>query len=118
MILGHEACGYVEEIGDEVTSLSVGDFVALEPGIPCHNCKECLTGKYNLCKDVKFWATPPINGALVEYVLHPESFTYKLPKLVPSPNNPNSIRNFPKFLLSFNAVPISLGAMLSIVSHH
>ena len=82
LILGHEACGYVEEIGDEVTSLSIGDFVALEPGIPCHNCKECLTGKYNLCKDVKFWATPPINGALVEYVLHPESFTYKLPDIL------------------------------------
>ena len=40
LILGHEACGYVEEIGDEVTSLSVGDFFALEPGIPCHNSKE------------------------------------------------------------------------------
>ena len=79
LILGHEACGIVEQIGENVTKVSIGDFVALEPGIPCKKCKECFTGNYNLCKEIKFWATPPINGALTEYVLHPESFTFKLP---------------------------------------
>ena len=79
LILGHEACGIVEQIGENVTKVSIGDFVALEPGIPCKKCKECFTGNYNLCKKIKFWATPPVNGALTEYVLHPEIFTFKLP---------------------------------------
>lgn len=79
MILGHEACGSVEEIGKGVHGFQVGDLVALEPGVPCNSCQYCFTGMYNLCKKMRFWATPPIDGALTEYVLHPASFTYKLP---------------------------------------
>ncbi|MCK4374080.1 MAG: NAD(P)-dependent alcohol dehydrogenase [Candidatus Brocadiae bacterium] len=82
MILGHECAGEVVEVGPEVRMLAVGDRVALEPGIPCRHCKNCLSGRYNLCADVVFMATPPYDGAFCEYVLSPEDFAYKLPETV------------------------------------
>lgn len=78
-ILGHEAAGEVVEVGEKVTKLKVGDRVCMEPGIPCMHCEECLTGHYNLCRELTFWATPPYDGCLCEYVSHPAAFCYKLP---------------------------------------
>jgi threonine dehydrogenase-like Zn-dependent dehydrogenase len=42
----------------------VGDRVAIEPGIPCRVCNHCKVGKYNLCADIVFLATPPIGKVL------------------------------------------------------
>ena len=56
---------------------SQGDRVALEPGLPCRRCPICLEGKYNICPDVRFHATPPVDGTLAEYVVHPEDFCFK-----------------------------------------
>src|SRR5690554_3059338 len=72
IILGHEAAGKVVEVGKNVTSLQKGDLVALEPGITCGKCEFCRTGRYNLCPDVEFLATPPYDGAFVEYIAYPE----------------------------------------------
>lgn len=79
LILGHECAGEVVAVGAQVTTLVRGDRVALEPGIPCRHCKHCLSGRYNLCPDVVFMATPPVHGAFCEYVISPEDFAYKLP---------------------------------------
>jgi threonine dehydrogenase-like Zn-dependent dehydrogenase len=38
-----------------------------------------LSGHYNLCKDVQFWATPPYDGVLSQYIRHPAAFTFKIP---------------------------------------
>lgn len=78
-ILGHECAGTIVEVGSDVKHLKVGDRVALEPGVPCGNCEYCLSGQYNLCPDVKFFATPPYHGCLMNYVSHPAQFTFKLP---------------------------------------
>ena len=78
-ILGHEAAGIVQDVGENVTTLKKGDRVCMEPGVPCMKCEECLTGHYNLCRDVRFWATPPYDGVLSEYVAHPAAFTFKIP---------------------------------------
>lgn len=82
MILGHEGSGVIRVVGDGVTGFEVGDRVALEPGVPCLNCRLCKTGRYNLCPDVKFAATPPIHGSLAHFVSHPASFCYKLPPMI------------------------------------
>ena len=81
-ILGHEAAGTVVETGSGVKDLKVGDRVALEPGKTCGKCEFCKSGKYNLCKDVIFFATPPVNGVFQEYVAHEEGLCFKLPENV------------------------------------
>ena len=81
-ILGHEVSGTVTEVGSNVKNLAVGDRVALEPGITCGKCEQCMEGRYNLCKDVIFFATPPVQGALQNYVKHPANLCFKLPENV------------------------------------
>ena len=82
MVLGHESAGIVDAVGPDVTSLKPGDRVALEPGVPCRICSACKTGRYNLCPDVRFFATPPIDGSMARYVAHPADFCYRLPEHV------------------------------------
>lgn len=79
-ILGHECAGIVTEIGPDVTNLQVGDKVALEPGCTCGQCEFCKSGKYNLCPDVEFLATPPYQGCLENYIAFPENMCFKLPE--------------------------------------
>ncbi len=79
MILGHEASGTVIEIGDEVTTLKVGDRVCMEPGVPDPNSKATRLGMYNIDPAVQFWATPPVHGILRPTCVHPETFTFKIP---------------------------------------
>lgn len=79
MVLGHESAGQVVAVGEKVTHLKAGDRVTMEPGVPCRSCNSCKIGRYNLCPDVVFMATPPYDGSLSNYYLHPADFCYKLP---------------------------------------
>ena len=79
IILGHEAAGQVIEVGADVTNVAVGDRVAIEPGTPCRNCDECFAGRYHLCPDLVFLATPPYDGALVEKMAIDARNLYLLP---------------------------------------
>lgn len=81
-VLGHEPGGTVVEVGSGVTHLKVGDRVALEPGKTCGHCEFCRQGKYNLCPDVVFFATPPVDGVFQEYVAHEAALCFKLPENV------------------------------------
>ncbi|EPY2281098.1 NAD(P)-dependent alcohol dehydrogenase [Clostridium sporogenes] len=78
-VLGHEPGGTVVEVGKNVKHLKVGDRVALEPGKTCGHCEFCKTGRYNLCPDVVFFATPPVDGVFQEYVSHEADLCFKLP---------------------------------------
>ena len=78
-VLGHEPGGTVVEVGKNVTHLKVGDRVALEPGKTCGHCEFCKTGRYNLCPDVVFFATPPVDGVFQEYVAPEAGLCFKLP---------------------------------------
>lgn len=78
-VLGHEPGGTVVEVGKDVKHLNVGDRVALEPGKTCGHCEFCKTGNYNLCPDVVFFATPPVDGVFQEYVAHEAALCFKLP---------------------------------------
>ncbi len=78
-VLGHEPGGTVVEVGKNVKHLKAGDRVALEPGKTCGHCEFCKTGRYNLCPDVVFFATPPVDGVFQEYVAHEADLCFKLP---------------------------------------
>lgn len=77
LVLGHESSGIVAIVGPGVTNLQRGDRVAIEPFRPCRYCRFCKTGRYNICPDVKVCATPPTDGTLSRYHVHPADFCYK-----------------------------------------
>lgn len=79
MILGHESAGEVLAVGEHVTTIKPGDRVAIEPGVPCAACKHCVGGRYNLCPEVKFAATPPTDGTLRRYLAHPAQYLFPIP---------------------------------------
>lgn len=80
LILGHESAGEVVELGAGVRGFAVGDAVALEPGVPCGACRNCMTGHYNLCPEMSFMAIPhERDGVFCEYVSHPAKMCFKLP---------------------------------------
>jgi L-iditol 2-dehydrogenase len=79
MVLGHEAAGQIVAVGKGVPTERIGSRVALEPGIGCRQCSYCHQGRYNLCPDMRFFATPPIDGALCEYVVVPADHAYAVP---------------------------------------
>lgn len=81
-MLGHECAGTVVQTGENVKHLKTGDKVALEPGITCGKCEFCKSGHYNLCPDVEFLATPPVQGCYEEYIAFPEDMCFKLPENV------------------------------------
>lgn len=81
--LGHECAGTIVRVGAKVKKFQIGERVVVEPGVPCGRCKFCLSGHYNLCVDMDFLATSPnYRGALTNYLIHKESFTYKLPETI------------------------------------
>lgn len=80
IILGHEVSGQVIQVGNDVTNVAVGDRVAIEPGTPCRNCRECMAGRYHLCPDLVFLATPPYDGALLEKLTIDARNLYRMPE--------------------------------------
>ncbi|MEA4970546.1 MAG: NAD(P)-dependent alcohol dehydrogenase [Candidatus Pelethousia sp.] len=80
VILGHECAGVVVGMGAQVQGFSLGDKVAVEPGVPCRRCRYCLSGHYNLCEKMNFMACYPWErAALQRYITHPALMCFKLP---------------------------------------
>ncbi|KAL1904855.1 hypothetical protein Sste5344_009381 [Sporothrix stenoceras] len=79
IVLGHESAGFVTNVGSQVTTLKVGDRVAMEPGKYCLRCEFCKGGSYSQCQDVKFAAAEGIDGTLQSYYSLPADVCYKLP---------------------------------------
>ena len=82
LVLGHEASGVIEAVGTEVDDARVGERVSIEPGVPCRACEQCLAGRYNLCPDMQFHATPPVDGSLAEHVTIHHAFAHAVPDAV------------------------------------
>jgi L-iditol 2-dehydrogenase len=79
LILGHEVAGEIVAVGAGVPSGRIGERVAVEPGKACGHCQQCTNGRYNLCPDMQFFATPPVDGALCEYVCMPSILAFAVP---------------------------------------
>src|ERR1700738_3005994 len=85
MILGHELAGEVVEIGEGVTKVQPRQRVAVNPTRPCLHCRYCLSGRSNLCKNVRFYGSaaryPHVQGGFAEL------FTASEEQCVPIPDS-------------------------------
>src|SRR5213080_697046 len=79
LVLGHESSGQIVEFGQGVSRGRVGERVAIEPGEPCGRCDQCRSGRYNLCPNIRFHGTPPVDGTLSEFVAVKSDLAYKVP---------------------------------------
>lgn len=75
-IIGHEGCGVVERIGNQVTGLKAGDPVIIEPIHGCGTCYACRNGRYNCCPDIVV-AGVHADGVMEEYMVVESSQLYK-----------------------------------------
>lgn len=79
-ILGHEGIGIVEEIGEDVTSLRVGDRVSIAWFFEgCGHCEYCTTGRETLCRSVKN-AGYSVDGGMSEYAIVTADYAVKVPE--------------------------------------
>ncbi len=83
LIPGHEFCGNVAAVGNEVTTVKEGDFVSAEMHVACGKCVQCRTGEAHVCQNVKIIGVDA-NGAFAEYVVIPESNIWKLDPAIPT----------------------------------
>jgi (R,R)-butanediol dehydrogenase/meso-butanediol dehydrogenase/diacetyl reductase len=79
VIMGHELCGTVVELGDGVEDLAIGDLVAVEPLETCGACLPCTSGQYNHCPSVAFHGYNRSGGGLAEYTVVKRSMAHRLP---------------------------------------
>lgn len=85
IIMGHEFSAWVAELGagvEDVPSmdgLEIGQLVAVEPAISCGECELCQHGHPNLCPNVIFCGTPPVDGVFAEYTAMPAENCFPLP---------------------------------------
>jgi len=78
--VGHEGAGEVVGIGSTVTSVKVGDRIAIEPAMPCFNCDQCKAGRPHTCRKLKFLGCPgQADGCLSEYIVMPQTSCFPIP---------------------------------------
>ena len=82
LILGHELSGRIVAVGADVPTARIGERVAVEPQKNCRRCRECRAGHYNLCPNMEFFATPPIDGAFAQYCVIRTEFAHALPDTI------------------------------------
>ncbi|WP_460945415.1 zinc-dependent alcohol dehydrogenase [Okibacterium endophyticum] len=76
---GHEVVGRVTEIGQEVTGVAVGDRVTVEPTLPCWECKMCMTGRSNLCENLRFFGCGYDQGGMADFFTIPANRLHIIP---------------------------------------
>lgn len=78
-VVGHECAGMVEKVGDQVTRVTQGDRVAVDPAVSCGNCDQCLAGRRHTCRNLRFLGFPgQMGGCLCESIVMPEENCYKI----------------------------------------
>ena len=80
-LVGHECSAEIVKVGSEVKEFKPGDLVAVEPSISCGVCDQCLSGRFNTCRKIKFLGHPgELNGCFAEYFVMPAKNLFKLPE--------------------------------------
>src|SRR6266704_2492125 len=89
--LGHEFCGVVERVGDEVHAVKAGDFVSAEMHVNCGHCHQCRLGEAHICQNLRIIGIDQ-DGAFAEFVKIPAPNIWKLDPAIPSTTARFSIR--------------------------
>jgi threonine 3-dehydrogenase len=82
LVFGHEFCGHVERIGDEVHGLKPGEFVSAEMHVACGLCYQCRTGQSHICQDVRIIGIDA-DGCFAEFVKIPATNVWKIDPAIP-----------------------------------
>jgi L-iditol 2-dehydrogenase len=77
-VIGHEGLGYIDKIGKGVTGRTIGERIVIEPNIPCHKCKYCLSGRGNICINKRVIGVNEA-GCFAEYINLPSEFCWNVP---------------------------------------
>jgi threonine 3-dehydrogenase len=80
--LGHEFCGIVESVGEEVSAVRAGDFVSAEMHLNCGHCHQCRLGQAHICQNLRIIGID-IDGAFAEFVKIPATNIWKLDPAIP-----------------------------------
>jgi len=80
--LGHEFCGIVESVGEDVSALRPGDFVSAEMHLNCGHCHQCRLGEAHICQNLKIIGID-MDGAFAEFVKIPAMNIWKLDAAIP-----------------------------------
>ena len=80
--LGHEFCGVVERVGEEVTAVKACDFVSAEMHVNCGHCHQCRLGEAHICQNLRIIGIDQ-DGAFAEFVKIPASNIWKLDVAIP-----------------------------------
>jgi L-iditol 2-dehydrogenase len=82
LVLGHEAAGTIVGVGTGVSDERIGERVSIEPQRPDPDSAETRRGHYNLCPHMRFYGTPPIDGAFCDYVTIGAGYAHRVPESV------------------------------------
>jgi L-iditol 2-dehydrogenase len=66
-VIGHEACGVLEEVGRAVKGFAPGERVTIAPAIGCGTCRWCRTGRTNMCENLRTVGFD-FDGTFAEYL--------------------------------------------------
>jgi threonine 3-dehydrogenase len=80
--LGHEFCGIVERVGEDVTAVKPGDVVSAEMHVNCGHCHQCRLGEAHICQNLKIIGID-MDGAFAEFVKIPATNIWKLDAAIP-----------------------------------
>ena len=82
IILGHEFCGIVKEVGDHVVDLNIGDKIGVDPNLKCGVCTPCRCGDESQCEFLATGQTLGVysHGGYAKYCVVPRNAIYPLPK--------------------------------------
>ena len=82
VVLGHEFAGVVEAVGSEVTLVSVGDHVAMDPNMYCGKCRPCRMGRKQNCEHL-YALGVNTDGGFAQYCLCPEAQCFPVDPALP-----------------------------------
>ncbi len=82
MTFGHEFCGVVERVGEEVSDIKPGEFVSAEMHVVCGNCRQCRMGQPHVCQNLEIIGIDR-DGCFADFVKIPASNIWKIDPAIP-----------------------------------